>query len=438
MKRLIFVSVILFLLMDSCRFPDDQPSLMAVQPDSVIQAELPYAQMSRDSLYDRVLGSLVGSAIGDAMGAPTELWSRYSINVEYGFVQGLDDMVREPSPEGTWDVNLRAGGTTDDTRWKYLTGLYMLDEFSTFYREKGPNPRHFAKHIIDQYEKEVDDLLETDTFDPRPIEERVRRMAWLQEWAVVAKPYVDREMDDYMDALHRFYGGEMVCAGLLYSPMFGLPYPGQPERAYNSAFQLSIFDLGYARDITALTAAMMAEAMNSNATQGSVLAVLSEVDPQNYLESRLVGRSSYRIWKDVRYMIGEAKALDAQGVSRGAAPESIADRASLKKAYELLDQRNQDYPFHAGEIHMINLAAILYADFDFQKAMEFVINYGRDNDTVGAVTGAILGGFHGYEKLPKDMKEQILKINKQKLGIDLEKLAADLTDGMVEAGVIAS
>ena len=49
-----------------------------------------------------------------------------------------------------------------------------------------------------------------------------------------------------------------------------------------------------------------------------------------------------------------------------------------------------------------------------------------------------MGGFHGYEKLPKDMKEQILKINKQKLGIDLEKLAADLTDGMVVAGVIAS
>ncbi|MEM7515177.1 MAG: ADP-ribosylglycohydrolase family protein, partial [Bacteroidota bacterium] len=246
------------------------------------------------------------------------------------------------------------------------------------------------------------------------------------------------EMDDYLDALHRFYGGEMVCAGLLYSPMFGIPYPGQPERAYQSAFQLAMFDLGYARDITALTAAMMAEAMNPNATQESVLAVLSEVDPQNYFESRLVGRSSYRIWKDVRYMIGEAKALDSEGVSRGAALASIANKASLKKAYELLDQRNQDYPFHAGEIHMINLAAILYADFDFQQALEFVINYGRDNDTVGAVTGAILGGFHGYEKLPKGMKEQILKINKQKLGIDLEKLAADLTDGMVEAGVISS
>ena len=36
-----------------------------------------------------VLGSLVGSAIGDAMGAPTEMWSRDQIQAEYGFVSDL-------------------------------------------------------------------------------------------------------------------------------------------------------------------------------------------------------------------------------------------------------------------------------------------------------------------------------------------------------------
>ncbi|MEM9932814.1 MAG: ADP-ribosylglycohydrolase family protein [Bacteroidota bacterium] len=435
MKRFIFSICILFGLLSSCRFPDDQPSIMAVKPDSLTLATLPYVQMSRDALYDKVLGALVGSAIGDAMGAPTEMWSRNSIQVEYGFVQNLDDMVREASPEGTWEMNLQAGGTTDDTRWKYLTGLYMLEEFSSLYREKGPNPRHFAKHITDQYEKEVNDLLGTNTFDPKPIEERVRRMAWLQEWAVVAKPYVDKDMDRYMNALHRFYGGEMVCAGLLYSPMFGIPYPGQPEKAYETAYQLSIFDLGYARDITALTSAMMAEAMMPDATQQSVLAVLSEVDPQGYFESRLVGRSSYKIWRDVRYLVSKAKVDSSEGVTRGAAP---GERDAMQKAFELLDQRNQDYPFHAGEIHMINLAALLFSNFDFQTALAFVTNYGRDNDTVGAVTGAILGAFHGYENLPEDMKTQVLTINKQKLGIDLEKLATDLTRGMMEAGAIST
>ena len=56
-------------------------------------------------LKDKVLGMLVGAAIGDAMGAPTEMWRRSNIQTEYGWVQQLDDMVRTPSPEGTWQMN---------------------------------------------------------------------------------------------------------------------------------------------------------------------------------------------------------------------------------------------------------------------------------------------------------------------------------------------
>ena len=41
--------------------------------------------------------------------------------------------------------------------------------------------------------------------------------------------------------------------------------------------------------------------------------------------------------------------------------------------------------------HLINLTALLFSNYQFQPAMEFVTNYGRDNDTVAAVTGAILG-----------------------------------------------
>ena len=45
----------------------------------------------KDTLHDKVLGMLVGSAIGDAMGAPTEMWQRENIQVEYGFVNQLED-----------------------------------------------------------------------------------------------------------------------------------------------------------------------------------------------------------------------------------------------------------------------------------------------------------------------------------------------------------
>lgn len=53
--------------------------------------------LTEAALYDRVLGMLVGSALGDAMGAPTEMWTREAIQLEYGFVEDLDSMVREAS-----------------------------------------------------------------------------------------------------------------------------------------------------------------------------------------------------------------------------------------------------------------------------------------------------------------------------------------------------
>ena len=87
--------------------------------------------------------------------------------------------------------------------------------------------------------------------------------------------------------------------------------------------------------------------------------------------------------------------------------------------------------FHPGEIHQINLTALLFTDFDFQKSMEFVINYGRDNDTVAAITGAILGAYLGYSHLPEESAAIVLSVNKEQLGIDLEAMAAQLVDFMI-------
>jgi len=98
----------------------------------------------------------------------------------------------------------------------------------------------------------------------------------------------------------------------------------------------------------------------------------------------------------------------------------------MQKAFELLDAKNQDIPFHAGEIHMINLTALLFCDLDFSKSLEFVTNFGRDNDTVAAVTGAILGAYYGASQLPAHLVDPVLKTNKNELGIDIQQLAKRL------------
>lgn len=396
--------------------------------------------LSREGLYDKLLGMLVGSAIGDAMGAPTEMWPRQQIEIEYGFVDSLDKVIREPSPEGPWAFNLPAGGTTDDTRWKKLMAEYLLRQTDRNGQNRvlTQNPQQFAKFLVERYQLDIEQLKATDSFDPEPFEVNARKMTWLQEWALVAKPYAESDLDGYALALNRFYGGEMACAGMLYAPTLGAYYPGRPFVAYEEAFKLSIFDIGYARDITGLTSAMTAAALSAKPHPDSVLQVIRDIDPHHYFKSRLIGRTAYRYLRQARYImhaVAQMDSIDMRAMDLQIPEDYRHDSlhfAKTSKAYELLDEQLQDVPFHAGEIFLVNITALLFSKMDFSIALEFVINFARDNDTTGAVTGAILGAYHGFEKLPQDLASQVLTTNKNELEIDLEDLAQKLTDSILE------
>lgn len=375
--------------------------------------------LTPEELQNKVLGMIVGSAIGDAMGAPTEMWSKEEIDKTYGWVNGLDSMVREVSPEGIWIPNLPAGGTTDDTRWKKLAFEYLAAEKSLQL-----DPKQFAKRILNEYESAIAYFQRIKGTDPDPFYANMLRVGWLQEWAKVAKPFLADDLTGYMDGLSTFYGGEMVCAGLLYAPAIGVFFPGRPEVAYKQAYALSIFDLGYARDISALAAAMTSAAMDMNPSQANVLAVLRQIDPEGYFQTRLVGRSSYRILQKAMDIVA---AVQNDSLSKEAA--STPDR--MRKAFALLDENLQDMPFHAGEIHLQVLTALLFADFDFEVTLQFLVNYGRDNDTTAAVAGAILGAFYGFQGLPARLRTQVILVNKDVLTTDLVELSTKLTNQIV-------
>lgn len=424
--------------MVSCTSPTSPPS----SPPSVVDpipTTMNVLSLSPEQAYDKVFGALLGSAIGDAMGAPTEMWSRHQMQVEFGHIMGLDSMVREPSAEGIWDYNLPAGSTTDDTRWKAL----MVDFFTGTGQVATPrqarlDPKKFARLVMHRYEAGIQQLKQTEAYDSEPFESEMRKMLWLKEWAMVAKPYVDDDLTAFSDALNRFYGGEMVCAGMLFSPMVGVLYPGDPLWAYEQTYAIDIYDLGYAKDISGLTASMVAEAMRPGVSQDSVLAVMRHVDPKGYFKSRLVGRSAYKLFRDARYLVNEAKSVDPKEVLKNppvqlALPlkttEDSIRYAQWSTAYQKLDQYLMRFPFHPAEIHLINLTAMMMCEFDFVHSLEFVINYGRDNDTVGAVTGAILGAYHGAAALPQDQVAQVLAANR-KLGFDLEAMAQRMVESM--------
>ncbi len=382
--------------------------------------------LSREEYYDKVLGMLVGSAIGDAMGAPTEMWDRKSIDIQKGYVESLDGVIRERSPEGPWETNMQAGSTTDDTRWKYLGIQYLLSQ-----DQDSLNPHDFARHIIEVYQSKISEVGKTEEYEN--INRVFAQATWLIEWVKVAKPFMNNDLVEYNEKLSRFYGGEMSCAGLLYTPVVGAYFPGNPAMSYNQAYGLTMFDIGYARDISALTAAYVSKAMERDVKYSDITLLTRDLDPQGYFNSRLIGRMAFKAYENARYISHEAYSLTEKDIPVNLRmPQNFKHDAlyyiQLQKAYSLLEQHLQDIPFHAAEIHQINLAALEFSKGDFKKAIEFVTNFGRDNDTVGAVTGAILGAYWGVKKLPPDMVTRALKVNKETVGLDLEMLAKELTD----------
>ena len=389
-------------------------------------------QLSEDEKYDKVLGALVGSAIGDAMGASTEMWHRNEIQLKYGYITGLTPAVRPQSPEGTWRNNLVAGATTDDTRWKYLMAQYLTKN------KDATDADHFAQFITDYYQHMVKGLEDKELLDDTGIlDEKIKKIDWIKEWARVSLAYQEGPKA-YLKALNRFYGGEMSCAGQLYSPMFGIIAPNA-ETAYTHAYEHSIFDLGYAKDITSLVAAMTHIAMRT-ATMDSIINTATFVDPNGYQDSRLVGRIPYSVADasvkkvlSVKQMLIEDSLIDKEYPSYHM-PKSFTgtkkDWIRQEMLYRYLEKDEKAIAFHSGEIWQILITAFAFGEGDFEKTLQFIINYGRDNDTVGAVAGMILGAKDGYKNLPVKLRDEVLRGSKEVMNIDLEKSAQELVEIM--------
>ena len=82
----------------------------------------------RSMAQDRALATLIGGALGDALGMPTQLLSRAQIKSSYGFVDGFV----VPSEDHPVSKGLPAGAITDDTEQTLLLGRILLGSVESF------------------------------------------------------------------------------------------------------------------------------------------------------------------------------------------------------------------------------------------------------------------------------------------------------------------
>lgn len=384
-------------------------------------------------LQDQILGCLLGSAIGDAMGAPVEMWPRADIQATYGHIAHLLPLQRPASPEGPWGDHLPAGSSTDDTRWKALLIEWMAAEDHAQIHTMPPewSASSLARFILHRYHQYLR-ALPADGHETA-LEHAQHQALWVKEWARVAAAYLSGDLDEFAIAQARFYGGEMVCGGMLFAPVIGAAYPGEAEKAYEQAFQLNIYDSGYARDLGGLTAALVAEASQPGCQPADLEALPRKLDPRGYFHSRLVGRSAYELFRLAQGIANEAlsareadvEALPVPLCLPFNTPDARQRYSQWSIAYHGLDQHLFRLPFHPGELWLVMWTALLVCRYDFRQTLAFIVNYGRDNDTTAAIAGAILGAFYGAKALPQDLTRPTLQANLS-LGYDLPGLAQRL------------
>ena len=418
------VRLIFYVLMCTCWLISgcEQPITVEIPSPQKQQMQISSLTLTQEEVRDKMLGAIVGSTIGDAMGLSTEMWTRGDIQERYGYINGLTPAYMEQSAEGPWEHNLVAGATTDDTRWKFFIGQYLM-------QNKGSLSAHNLASFINNYYDQVIQGLSDDQHKSSTdlLDAQVEKVNWIKEWARVSKGYEQGD-EEYQLAQGRFYGGEMSCAGLLYSPMFGL-VTSDPFEAYEVAYEHALFDIGYAKDITAMASTMTYLGMYGHDFASIVDSSLI-VDPYGYRDSRLIGRLLQASVVDIVQLVEASQKLELVDSIKVVIPEGYpgTDLDWLKQEYiyQGLEKRQKAIAFHAGEIWDIAYASLLFGEGDFRKTMSFIVNYGRDNDTVGAVVGAILGAYLGYDALPEDLKTEVVKVSREVIGIDLEELANDL------------
>jgi ADP-ribosylglycohydrolase len=420
-----YLLVLLSIFLVGCKNDTDK---FNIPSPTISDYEVNSSQLTDSIYYDKILGALVGSAIGDAMGASTEMWHRKDIQLSYGYITGLTPALREQSPEGTWEHNLLAGATTDDTRWKSL----MVHYFKT--HNNSITPENFVDHIIEYYSSLTKSLANKDIqVSTDALDTQIEKIDWIKEWAQVAMAY-KKDQDSYLKAQNRFYGGEMSCAGQLYSPMLGLISKSTVD-AYEKAYSLSLFDIGYAKDITALVSTMTFIATRTQ-NLDSILNAPKFVDPIGYSDSRLVSRIPTTLLNNAQINVRRINELVIDSLLLNdtliyKAPKgfkgSKIDWIRQEMLYRILEKDERSIAFHSAEIWQILITALEFGQGDFEKTMQFIVNYGRDNDTVAAVAGMILGAKIGFKALPPHLKETIIKVNRENMGIDLEVLAQEMT-----------
>ncbi|MFI8823074.1 ADP-ribosylglycohydrolase family protein [Streptomyces sp. NPDC053431] len=351
------------------------------------------------NLDDRITGSLVGAAVGDALGGPVEGYTPEQILERHGGrVTGVvgpwnGDAWRTARPIAPYHKG--DGHVTDDTLMTHA--------------------------LVRVYEK-VRDHLDAYAVAEHLVPELMARTVWIPELEAEALPLqrvflaekwiVTRLHYGHADPREAGTGNIVNCGAAMYMAPVGLVNAAHPTAAYAEALDIAgAHQSSYGREAAGVFAAAVAAACAPGAT------------PRSIVETAL------SLAKD-----GTRAAIEAVVEVAEAHRDFETALAPLRAAVAPFDSVGPDYRapsldarrpsrIHAIEELPIALGMFLVGEGDYRRTVLGAVNYGRDCDSIATMAGALAGALHGESAVPAEWSKQVSEASR----LDLHVPAAALT-----------
>ena len=359
--------------------------------------------MSRREYRDVIRGSMIGGAIGDALGVPVEFMDEYDIFEDYG-------------PEGITEYELDPDSgkalISDDTQMTMFTANGMLyRETRGCLRGIAGDPRIYIANMYVEW-------LKTQELADVPFEESFadKAISWLME---VPELYARRAPGrTCIHSMRSFRNGEE-----------------HPEDFYASAWNHKKGCGGVMR-IAPVALCMNAcsdDMSRKVAWEAAQVAAITHGHPLGYMPAAVV---AYIIYESVYGKSNRSLkeiVLESRNMVRELFPDNnyteeligIIDDAVDRSENDLDDLENihaLGEGWVAEETMSISIYCALKYEHDFSKAISTAVNHNGDSDSTGAVTGNILGARIGYEAIPEKWKKDL----------ELHDVILELSDDMAD------
>ncbi|MFF4094293.1 ADP-ribosylglycohydrolase family protein [Streptomyces sp. NPDC001834] len=350
------------------------------------------------NLEDRTTGTLVGAAVGDALGGPVEGWAPEAIVERHG---GRVRGIVEPFHKDEWRTarplapyHKGDGHVTDDTLMTHA--------------------------LIRVYEK-VRDHLDAYAVADHLVPDLITNARWIPELEAEALPFqriflaekwiVARIHYGHVDPREAGIGNIVNCGAAMYMAPVGVVNAGNPLAAYQEALDVAgAHQSSYGREAAGVLAAAVAAAFKPDATPVSVVEDalgLAKDGTRAAIEAVCEVAARYDDFEDALVPLRQAVApFDTVG------PDYRKPSLGARRPSRL----------HSIEELPVALGMVLVGSGDFRHTVLGSVNYGRDCDSIATMSGAIVGALYGESAVPREWSTEVARASR----LDLRAPAASL------------